>query len=173
MSDFHTLVRDRESIRDYDPSRPLDEAVIRRILEAGRLAPSAANRQPWRFLVVSSPQMLSRVREAYTQPWFCDAPHVLVVKGRRRDAWTRKKDGYNSLETDLTIAMDHMILAAESEGVATCWIANFDPDVLSEALSLESDETVFAVTPLGHPPRGFTKKRDKKRKSLEEVAEFL
>ena len=55
MSDFITLVRDRESIRDYDPDHPLEREVIRRILEAGRLAPSAANRQPWKFLVVSSP----------------------------------------------------------------------------------------------------------------------
>jgi len=173
MSDFITLVRDRESIRDYDPDHPLEREVIRRILEAGRLAPSAANRQPWKFLVVSSPGMLAKVREAYEKSWFAEAPHVLVVTGRRGEAWTRKKDGYNSLETDLTIAMDHMILAAESEGVATCWIANFDPDLLRQALALEPDETVYAVTPLGYPPRGFTKKRDKKRKSLEEAAEFL
>ena len=63
-----------------------------RILEAGRLAPSAANRQPWRFLVIESPAMLAKVRPCYTRPWFHDAPHILAVTGDRAKAWTRAAD---------------------------------------------------------------------------------
>lgn len=167
------LVKTRESIRSYDPNRPVDRAVLERILEAGRLAPSAANRQPWRFIVVSSPEMLAKVRPCYPKPWFQDAPHILAVTGARDRAWIRAADRYNSIETDLTIAMDHMILAAEAEGVGTCWIAAFDPAVLRQALGLKENEAVFAITPLGYPRAGFVKKGVKDRKPLEEVAEFI
>ncbi len=170
--DFHELVRNRESIRSYDPGRPLDRAVLERIAEAGRLAPSAANRQPWRFVVFSSPAALERVRRCYTRPWFRDAPHVLAVVGDPREAWERG-DGYNSIETDLTIAMDHMILAAESEGVGTCWIAAYDPRELRAALALEEHERVFAITPLGYPRPGFRKKGTKERRPLSEVLQVI
>jgi nitroreductase len=170
--DFHELVRNRESIRSYDPERPLDRAVLERIAEAGRLAPSAANRQPWRFVVFSSPAALERVRRCYTRPWFRDAPHVLAVVGDPRKAWERG-DGYNSIETDLTIAMDHMILAAESEGVGTCWIAAYDPRELRAALALQEHERVFAITPLGYPRSGFRKKGTKQRRPLSEVLQIV
>ncbi len=171
--EFYKLVSERESIRSYDPGKKVPENIIRKILEAGRIAPSAANRQPWKFIVVSSGEMLSKIRSCYSRQWFHEAPHILIVKGKRSDAWSRGYDSYNSLETDLTIAMDHMILAAENEGLGTCWIAAFDPEVLRKALGLSDDETVFAITPLGYMPEGFTRKGNKSRKSLDEIAEFI
>lgn len=163
----------RESIRSYDPGRPVDEAVLARILEAGRLAPSAANRQPWAFIVARSPEALARVRPCYPRSWFRDAPQVLAVVGYRDQAWVRECDGYCALETDLAIAMDHLILAADHEGVATCWIANFDPPALRAALSLGSGQEVFAITPLGYPRPGFVRKTVKQRKAVEEIVRFL
>ncbi len=171
--DFYGLIKNRESVRDYDPKKPLDKETLLRILEAGRLAPSAANLQPWRFVVVSSGEMLAKVRPCYQGAWFKDAPHILVVVGRPDQAWVRQKDGHNYLETDLTIAMDHMILAAEYEGVGTCWIAAFDPDILNEALSIKGNERVFCITPLGYSREGFTKKGNKKRRPFDEVVEIL
>ena len=171
--DFADVIRRRESVRSYDPARPLDPAVLTRILSAGRIAPSAANRQPWSFLVVSSPEGLARVRQCYAKPWFQDAPHVLAVVGTAAAAWTRQKDGYNSLETDLTIAMDHLILAAENEGVGTCWIENYDPELLRSALGLAAEEKVFSITPLGYPRAGWERKTERPRKSLEEVVRYL
>lgn len=171
--DFYELIRNRESIRDYDPARPVDEAILNRILEAGRLAPSAANRQPWRFLVISSKEMLKKVRPCYTRSWFQDAPHILVVVGNIDESWTRQSDGYNSIETDLAIAMDHMILAAEYEGIATCWVAAYDLVILRNALLLKDNERIFAITPLGYPKKGFVKKHSKQRKSLKEIVEML
>ena len=159
--DFYELIRNRESIRNYDPERPLEKDVLYRILEAGRLAPSAVNFQPWRFLVISSEEMLAKVRPCYGRDWFSGAPHILVVVGFPDEAWVREKDGYNSLETDLTIAMDHMILAAEYEGVATCWVGAYDPYLLREALSLKENEIVYSITPLGYPKDGFEKKGSK------------
>jgi nitroreductase len=167
--EFYKLIENRESIRSYDPSRPVDNEILDRILNAGRLAPSAANRQPWHFVLVSSKEMLEKVRRCYSKHWFQNAPHILIVTGNRNEAWVRKDDGYNYLETDLTIAMDHMILAAEYEGIGTCWIAAFNPDVLRRALSLDSDEYIFTITPLGYPESGFMKKGDKQRKPLNEI----
>jgi nitroreductase len=170
--EFRELVRARTSVRDYDPQRSVPRPVLERILEAGRLAPSAANRQPWRFLVISSPEALAKVHRCYARPWFNDAPLVLAVTGSVKDAWTRQADGWNSLETDLAIAMDHLVLAAANEGVGTCWIANLQPDVLRTALGLDADHRVFAITPLGYPRQGVDAERLKERKTFDQVVEF-
>jgi len=170
---FHDLIHQRESIRNYDPDRPVENEKLNLILEAGRIAPSAANRQPWRFYLVSSPEYLSKIRTCYARSWFSDAPHVLIVAGKRHEAWTRQSDGYNALETDLTIAMDHMILAAEAEEIGTCWIAAFDPEKLQLTGILGPDEEVFAMTPLGYSCDGFVKRAIKDRKPFEEVVKRL
>jgi nitroreductase len=171
--EFLDVIRNRESIREYDPAKKVDRTVLEKILEAGRIAPSAANRQPWRLVVVTSPEMLAKMRQCYGRPWFQDVPHILVVIGTKSAAWVRPTDGYNSLETDLAIATDHMILAAENEGLATCWIAAFDPGILRPALQLTDDEYVYAISPLGYPKEGFRKKGAKQRKKPEEVVQFL
>jgi len=170
--DFRDVICGRESVRNYDPTRPLDKLVLERILEAGRVAPSAANKQPWRFLLVSSRENLLKVRKCYPRPWFQDAPHLLAVVGKTGEAWTRQ-DGYNSIETDLAIAMDHMLLAAENEGVGTCWVAAYDPSILRSALGLGPDERVYTISPLGYPKPGFKKKVGKERKALSAVVTYL
>ena len=102
-----------------------------------------------------------------------DAPCVLVVKGWRTKAWSRPYDAYNSLETDLAILMDHLTLAACEHGLGSCWIANFDLNVLSEALSLPSDETVFCISPLGYSNPQGNEIRQSQRKDLSEIVVFL
>jgi nitroreductase len=172
MTSLHELVESRKSVRGYDRSRPVPPEMLERVLDAGRLAPSAKNLQPWKFLVVSSPGMLAKVRLCYERDWFTEAPHLLVVTGDRSEAWVRPSDGWNSLETDLGIAMDHLILAAHAEGLATCWISAFDPAMLREALGLSPTEEVFAITPLGYAsPEAQT--RPKSRKPLDEVVRYL
>ena len=171
--DFYKLVHQRESIRNYDPEKPVEAEKLNRILEAGRIAPSAANRQPWRFYLVSTSENLQKIHNCYQRNWFHNAPHILVVAGKRSLAWVRSYDGYNSLETDLTIAMDHIILAAESEGVGTCWIAAFDPEKLYATGIFDEDEEIFAITPLGYQKEGFQKRGNKDRKPFEEVVKFV
>lgn len=170
--EFGDVILQRESVRNYDPMKTVDGKVLERILEAGRIAPSAANFQPWHFYLVSSYPVLEKVRKCYDRPWLQDAPHILVVAGNRKEAW-RRPDGYNSLETDLAIAMTHIILAATDEGVATCWIAHFDYPKLREALQLKSYEEVFGLTPLGYPGKSYTKRREKNRKPVSEIVTFL
>jgi len=172
MMNLHELVESRKSVRGYTPDQPVSREILERVLDAGRLAPSAKNLQPWKFLLVSSPEMLARVRLCYERDWFRQAPHILVITGDREAAWVRPSDGWNSLETDLAISMDHLVLAAHAEGVATCWISAFDPAILRETLGLGPTEEVFAITPLGYAsPDAQT--RPKNRKTLEEVVRYL
>jgi nitroreductase len=136
------------------------------------MAPSAANRQPYKIVVVRSNALLKQLHRAYRASWFAQAQVVIVVKGFRHKAWVRQYDGWNSLETDLAILADHLILAAHAEGLATCWISAFDPEVLTQALQLQVGEEVFAITPLGYPLANETATRPKQRKPLEEVVEW-
>jgi nitroreductase len=155
--EYYDLIRSRESIRNYDTNRPLTKEILEKILDAGRVAPSAANYQPWKFLVISSSSILEKVRASYNYQWFKDAPHILIVLGLKNKAWIRNYDGYNSIETDVAIAMTHLILAAENEGVGTCWIAAYNPAILKEALNLKDDQVIFGITPLGYTKPGFRK----------------
>jgi len=171
--EYSDLILARESVRNYDPNRQVPKEILEKILDAGRLAPSARNLQPWRFLVISSPAMLEKVKACYNRDWFKDAPCIVVVLGLRDQAWIRTYDGYNSVETDVAIAMTHIILAAENEGVGACWIAAYNPVLLKEALNPGENQVIYGITPLGYPKPGFEKSRIKKRKSLQEIVEFL
>jgi nitroreductase len=171
--EFNVLIRTRESIRDYDSQRPVLKEVLEKILDAGHMAPSACNNQPWEFLLIQSPEMLAKVRACYHRPWFKDAPHILVVLGLKDKAWVRSFDSYNSIETDLAIVMTHLLLAAENEGVGACYIEAYDPAILRKALELNENQVVYGITPLGYQRQGFTKKGNKSRKPLIEIVKYL
>jgi nitroreductase len=171
--EFTELISTRESVRSYDPNRTVPKEILQKILDAGRLAPSACNYQPWRFLVISSAPMLEKVKECYKRDWFRDAPHIIVILGLKDQAWKRSYDGYNSIETDIAIALTHIILAAENEGVGACWIEAYDPVILRETLKLENNQVIYGITPLGYQKSGYKKTGKKQRKSLDEIVEFL
>ena len=167
--EFFELIRSRRSIRAYDPDREVPDDVLERILEAGRLAPTASNRQPITFHLIRNKKLLNELRPCYSRSWFHHAPAVLVLTGKRSDAWVRSYDGFNSLEIDAAIMMDHMILAAEAEGVSTCWIIAFDPVAVKTALKLDGDEIPLIMTPLGYYPEGYEKREMPERKPLDEL----
>lgn len=166
--EFSELIHKRESVRNYDPKKPVSREILEKILEAGRIAPSASNYQPWEFWVLSSPEILAKVKASYSRSWLQDAPAILVVTGDLNDAWERS-DGYNSLQTDLAIAMYQMILAATDMGVSTCWVTNFDPNLLRQALNLKDSVQVYGITPLGYPKPGFIKREVIMRKPIEDM----
>ena len=171
--EFNDLVRVRESIRDYDPQKPVSKEVLERILETAHMAPSAVNKQPWEFWIIRSAEMLEKVRVCYHRPWFKEAPVILALVGDRNKAWVRQYDGYNSIETDLAILMTHVILAAENEGVSACYIEAYDPALLREALGLSENQVVYGITPLGYSHDGKGKQGNKSRKQLGEVLRYL
>ncbi len=146
--EFQDLVRRRYSCRAYRPE-PVDEAALERILEAARLAPTAANRQPFRVVVVPTATRQELLGRVYTRAWFRSAPLLLAVVGVPAEAWVRK-DGRSHLDIDCAIVMDHLVLAATNEGLGTCWVANFDVDAARELLGLGPDESPLLFSPLGH-----------------------
>lgn len=170
---YYDLVKLRHSVRKYNADKTIDKEVLLRILNAARLAPSAHNNQPWTFMVISSTEVLEKVHQAYERDWLKQAPMVIAIKGRKSEAWHRKFDEYQSLETDLTIAMDHLIMAATQEGLGTCWIAAFEPKKLASALKLKEDEEVYAITPLGYPADEPLVVKEKTRKELKDIVEWL
>lgn len=171
--EYTELIRTRESIRNYDPNRPVPKEILVKILDAGRLSPSACNYQPWKFLLISSSSLLEKVRACYQRDWFKDAPHILVILGLKNQAWNRSYDGYNSIETDIAIAMTHIMLAAENESVGACWVEAYNPTLLKEAINPGENQLIFGIMPLGYPKAGFKKTFNKKRKSLEEIIDFM
>jgi nitroreductase len=157
--EFQELIRKRRSIRGYRPDAVPPDS-LRRILEAGRLAPTAANRQPFQIIVVTDPATRMRLKEVYEREWFYTAPVILVGCVEPARAWQRE-DGFNAAEVDLSIIMDHMILAAADEGLGTCWICNFHEAKAKEILGIPADVRVIAMTPLGYAaaePRPFERK---------------
>lgn len=171
--DFYAVIKNRRSIRNYNPDREIPDDVLERILEAGRVAPSAANRQAWKFKVIKGRKARESICKSYKGEWLKNAPIILVVVGDKDQAWIRQKDGHSSIEVDLTIALDHMILAAAAEGIGSCWILAYDYDVLKEALNLKKNEFVSCITPLGYAEEGSRPEKPSVRKKLDDIVEFI
>lgn len=163
--EFRELVRTRYSARAYDPA-PVDEAALARILEAVRLAPTAANRQAFRVIVLATEGREAELRRVYDRGWFVQAPLVLAVCAIPAEGWVRASDGWSAAGVDATIAMTHLILAAADEGLGTCWVAAFDPAAAREVLGLPQDVVPWAFTPLGHPADSAS---PKERRALAEL----
>lgn len=143
------VLRQRFSVRRYLP-RPVEAEKLARILEAGRIAPSACNLQPWLFLVAESDDALARARRTYARDWFATAPVVIAVCGRRDLAW-RRGDGKLHVDIDAAIAADHMSLAAVAEGLGTCWVCAFDAVRFSVEFGLPDGVEPIILLPLGYP----------------------
>ncbi|MCX7817907.1 MAG: nitroreductase family protein [Kiritimatiellae bacterium] len=165
MNTFAELAARRVSVRGYRPD-PVPEDLLRRVLETARMAPSAANRQPWRIVVARSEARRRAIARAYPRDWLLTAPLILVVAVEPAAAWVRAEDGWNAAECDGAILMTHLILAAAAEGLGTCWISAFSPSKLREALPLPPGCVPYAITPLGYPADAG---RPKQRKPLSEI----
>jgi nitroreductase len=166
MDIFETIAA-RYSVRGYKPD-PVDDETLARVLEAARLAPTAANRQPFRLVVIHTKGREDELARIYGRAWFTQAPLVIAVVAVPGEAWRRVDDKPYD-EVDATIAMDHLVLAATALGLGTCWIAAFDPASAREVLGLPDDVEPIAFTPLGWPgkPRSGTG-----RKTLEEFVKY-
>lgn len=165
--DFAELIKSRYSVRAYRPD-PVEEEKLQQVLEAARLAPTAANRQPFRLLVIHTAGREDELRRIYNSKWFVQAPLVLAVCGLPRQAWTRR-DGKNYGDVDAAIVMDHITLAAADLGLGTCWIGAFDPAAAREVLGLPDEAEPIVFTPLGYPA---DEPRPKQRKALAELVRY-
>ncbi|MBN1810050.1 MAG: nitroreductase family protein [Planctomycetes bacterium] len=163
--DWKELVRERYSCRKYMGTAVSDE-VLDELLEEARLAPSAANRQPWMVYVVREPATRSQFKRAYDQEWFYRAPVILVFCGSAEQSYKRK-DGALARDIDVAIAVDHLTLAATARGLGTCWIMAFDPLPVKEILGIPEPWEPVILLPVGYP--GEEQRKPRKRKPLKEL----
>ena len=147
--EFSELLQKRYSVRAYK-SDEVEAKKLQRVLEAARLAPTAANRQSFQLLVVHTKGREEELRKAYPQLWFVQAPLIICACGLPKNNWVRM-DGKNYNDVDVVIVMDHLILAAANEGLGTCWIGAFNPEKAKEIFQLPADVEPVALTPLGYP----------------------
>jgi nitroreductase len=165
---FLELAEKRYSARAYRPDA-VPEPVVARLLDALRLAPTAANRQPLRAILIPTCGRAAELRRIYDKDWFAlQPPLVVAVCTEPAVAWVRR-DGRNYADVDAAIAMDHLVLAATDEGLGTCWVGAFDPVAAREVLRLPEGVEPIAFTPLGYPA---DEPKQKRRKPLSEIVYY-
>lgn len=147
--EFDTLIRKRYSVRSFT-NQKVDRNTLLELLEAARMAPSAANFQPWHFIVITEPERLVEIQEAYPRAWFKEAPVCIVVCSDHLLSWKRKPDGKDFADVDLAIAIDHLMLKATELGLGTCWVCNFDVSLARKMLQLPDHIEPLAIIPLGY-----------------------
>ena len=167
---FLDLCKNRYSIRDYQ-NRQVEKEQIEKVLEAARLAPSAVNFQPWIFLVVQTPEGRAKIIETYKREWIQTAPCFIIALENKNESWKRKIDMKDYGEVDLSIAIEHICLEAEDLGLGTCWVCNFNPDLLIKNFDIPEHLVPLAIIPIGYPVL-----KDeaviKNRKSLSEIVRW-
>ena len=162
--DVREAIRSRRSIRAYD-SRDVEEDKLVKVLESGRLSPSASNRQERRFIVIKDASTRKLLSEAArNQGFVAEAPVVIAACSVESDYVMLC--GQPAYAIDTAIAVDHMTLAAVEEGLGTCWIGAFDEKKVKKILNIPDDVRVVALLPLGYPS---TIPRPTPRKSLDEL----
>lgn len=164
--DFLDLVKTRYSVRSYE-QKEIESSKLDYIMECVRLAPSAVNYQPWKFAIITEPERLAALKTAYPREWIQTAPCIIVACADHTQSWHRKVDNKDHADIDLSIAIEHLCLAAAEQGLGTCWVCNFDVDTCREVMQLPSHIEPIALIPIGYPSEQTIP--EKKRKTLEEI----
>ena len=162
--DFLELVKSRYSCRDYQP-RDVENEKLEYIMECVRYAPSAVNRQPWRFRIIKDDNDKARVQQCYNREWFNTAPLYILASVLHDEEWVRA-DGKHHGDIDIAIAVEHLCLAATAQGLGTCWVCNFDAALCKQLFSLPENEEPAVIIPIGYPAVPPT---EKKRKPISEI----
>lgn len=176
--DFYELVKHRQSTRAFDTTRAVDREIIARILDAGRLAPSACNAQPWHFIVVDEPELKNKVADAASarllgmNHFTKQAPvHIVVVEEKvnlSSGIGGIVKDKHFAF-LDIGIATAHICLAAQAEGLGSCILGWFAESKMKKLLNIPDNKRVVLDIIIAYPAQPL---RDKKRKTTEEVISY-
>jgi len=148
--EFNTVIQNRYSCRAF-AARAVEQVKVDRILEAGRIAPTAVNKQPVHVWAVSNPGVLEAIKGVTRSNY--GAPVLLIVACRPADAWVRRYDAKNGAEVDATIVSTYLMLAAENEGLATLWVGSFDPTGLAGILPGTEGYDLVAIINVGYPSK--------------------
>ena len=142
------LSRQRFSARKFTDQK-VSPSDLDYLLECARLAPSAVNRQPWHFVVVESEEAKARLRQVYNREWFATAPLYIVCYAHTGRCWTRAAEQKAHGDIDVAIAAEHICLSATERGLGSCWVCNYDPDLMRSLFPLPDHEAVV-ILPVGH-----------------------
>ena len=146
--EFNDVLNRRYSCRAF-AAQGVEQEKVDRILEAGRMAPTAVNKQPVHIWAVSRPETLEAIKGVTRSNY--GAPLLLVVGCRPADAWVRRYDGKNGAEVDAAIVATYLMLAAEYEGLATLWVGSFDSALLRDILPSTEGYELVAMINVGYP----------------------
>jgi len=166
---FIELATQRSSVRNFEPKQVEKEKLLY-VLEAARIAPSAANFQPLKFLVVTDPQLIKSLQAIYHREWLVTAPAIIVALGDHNKGWHRKTDGKDFTDIDVAIAVDHLMLAAAEIGLGTCWICNFETEKCCEIFGMPDNLEPVALIPIGYPVAA--SKAEKKRLPMDQFVSW-
>lgn len=167
---FLELAKKRYSVREYE-KRAVEREKLMQILEAGRVAPTAANGQPQKLLVIESEEGFSKLEKGAKR---FGAPCAIIVCGDKEQVWVRNYDGHNTIEVDTSIVTDHMMLAATELGLGSLWMTWFDPAVISKEFKLPPNLVPVNILLIGYA-NGKTaspERHETMRKPLEETVFF-
>ena len=166
--EYSELIAKRYSVRAYRSAQVEDEK-LEAVLEAARLAPTAANRQPFQLIVMYTAGREEEIGKIYRRPWFVQAPLVIGVCAISSLAWVRESDRFNARLIDAAIVADHLILAAADLGLGTCWVAAFNVEAARDVMKLPDEAEPVIFTPLGYPA---DQPGPKTRKPLNELVRY-
>jgi nitroreductase len=144
--DFLQLAKKRYSVRNYQPKRVEEEKLLR-ILEAGRVAPTGANRQPQRLIVVREAAGLERLKKAAN---VYGAPLAIIVCADHNVTWKRHYDKKDIADIDAAIVTDHMMLQATELDLGTLWVCHFNPEVLKKEFNIPENLEPVNILGIGY-----------------------
>ncbi len=163
--EFSELVKNRYSVRAYETT-PIEEDKLKQILEAARLAPTGANRQSFQLIVIHTAGREEELRLIYDKPWFVQAPVIICACATTIQGQAFREGGNYR---DVAIVMDHLILAATSLGLGTCWIGAFDPHAARDILGLPEEAKPIVFATIGYSK---DQPRPKIRKPVNELVRY-
>lgn len=148
--DILELLKNRYSVRDFAPEK-IPTELLEKILEAGRIAPTAKNQQPQRVYVLQSDEALEKIRAV--TPSAYNAPTVLMICADMDVAWHRTNDGWCAAPIDTSIVTCHMMLEAQSLGLGSCWVCAFNAEKVKDAFDLPENIYPYSLLPIGYPSK--------------------
>ena len=170
--EFTDVIKGRFSVRDY-ADKPIEAEKLQAILEAGLIAPTAANKQPFRVYVIQSPEGLEKIR-GLTRCAF-NAPVVLLFACNEDEQWKSPlEEGFTSGHQDVSIVATHMMLAAWDLGIGSCWVNFFPNTETAKAFGLPENEMAVLLLPIGYPADGARPApMHSKKRETDELVKYL
>ena len=168
--EFLSLAKQRCSVRSYK-NMAVEEEKLNKILEAAHAAPTAANMQSHRLLVIQSEEGLSRLSKGVN---YHGAPLAILVCGDKANVFVRPFDKKDMIDIDAAIVADHMVLEAEDLGLSTCWLTYFEPDILRKEFHIPDNLEPVAIIAIGYASgeKASAERHSKDRKNIEDITVY-